>query len=672
MEIFNGKRCVTADDLNGIMSLSLIMQSLSRGKVERVRRACFETPALYAVDSLPYKYRVKVNERFPDERALEKARPFIEGIVIDGAAVGFFQEWATDDGRRLPSVKQEELVNNASILNAFRDVLERSDSVRARSGHRKEARGEFWKAAAAALPRIADRYPNSLPQNARRLQEKFNQYLKGGYEVFINRNIGNANAGKIVTDEQVQTILSLYKAGNNLDYVQIANMYNGIAGKMGWPTITSSGASAFLKKYRLEAFAGRQSISTFKNEKLMQVKRRRPEAAMLMWIYDGWTCEMYYNAGGSHVNRVVIELVIDPCCDYPVGYAIGDTEDGALIKAAWRNAICHTAELFGSHFGPYQSLGDNYGSGIAATFLGTTVKHITNAAVGNAKSKVIEPYFKYLNKNYCQLMNMGNWSGFGVKSRNDRQPSVDWLKMHKDDFPDRQGVIRQIDAIIAMERATKREKYLEMWSKTDEAHKMPMSLESFLLNYGYENGRRYCLEGSGLRPTIEGVKYAYDCFDINFRRHDDIRWMVKYDPSDMSRALAVSEDGTYRFLLEEKYVQPMALAERKEGDAEQLKRIRDFNTAEMTEIAQINSHADEVMMNIFRHNSELDNTLGKHILTNAAGQHKDLVSQKRLKEAKEARELKPVEVSVPEKKAVRRRLAAVPEEEVAEKCFDIY
>lgn len=670
MEIYNGKRCVTADDLNGIMSLSLIMQSLSRGKVERVRRACFETPALYAVDSLPYKYRVKVNERFPDDRAQEKARPFIEGIVIDGAAVGFFQEWATDDGRRLPSVKQEELVNNASILNAFRDVLERSDSVRARSGHRKEARGEFWKAAAAALPRIADRYPNSLPQNARRLQEKFNQYLKGGYEVFINRNIGNANAGKIVTKEQQDVILSLYKAGNNLDAVQIANMYNGIAGRMGWPEISASGARAYLKSHGSDAFAGRNGSRVFKNEKLMQVSRVRPSGAMLMWVHDGWTCELYYQNGDGVTNRMTVEVVLDPCCDYPIGYAISTHENVDLITAALRNAVCHTIELFGDRYMPYQMQFDNYARKATAPIYEATAKHLTPAEVGNAKSKVIEPYFKYLNKTYCQYMS--NWGGFGVKSRKESQPSVDWLQRNKTRFPDEREVVEQITKIIELERAAKREKYLEMWGKTDLAHRLPMSDERFLLTYGLETGRRNVLEGSGLRPTIEGVKRQYDCFDIEFRRHSDIRWVVKYDPMDLSRVLAVSEDGSYRFMLEEKYKQPMALADRKEGDAEQLQRVRNFNRAYEESVAANVSAADEGAMAVFDHNSELDNTLGKHIITNSLGQHKDLVSQKRLKEAKEARELKPVEVSVPEKKAVRRRLAAVPEEEVAEKCFDIY
>lgn len=626
---------MTADDLGGIMSRNTLSVAVTRGNATRVRRGCFETPALYAVDSLPYKYRKQVYERFPDMAAQEKARPFIDEVAIDGRAADFFSQYTTPDGRHLPELKQTELTNNASILNAFEAVLQRSDSRRAASSHGRKSRGEFWAEAAQALPRLADSFPNSLPQNARRLQEKFNQYKKDGYGVFISGNMGNANAGKIVTEEQRSIILSLYKAGNNLDYVQIANMYNAIAERMKWPAISASGAAAYLRKYGADAFAGRQGARTFKNEKQMQAARVRPQGAMLMWVHDGWTCELYYRSeDGSYTNRMTLEVILDPCCDYPIGYAIGSQENAELIKAALRNAVCHTVELFGARYTPYQMQYDNYAKKTLTPVYEATGHHLTPAEVGNAKSKVIEPYFKHLNKNYCQYM--VNWSGFGVKSRKDCQPSPDWLNRNKSKFPDEQGVLEQIRNIIEMERAAKREEYLAMWAKTDAQHRLQMSTEQFLLIYGHETGRRNVLEGCGLRPTIEGVKYQYDCFDKEFRRHADIRWIVKYDPSDMSRALAVSEDGVYRYMLEQKYSQPMALAERKEGDAQQLQRIRDFNREYIADIAVKVSHADEVAMKVFEHNSELDNTLGKHIITNAVGQHKDLVSRKRLQEAKAA------------------------------------
>ena len=671
MEIYNGIRCVTTDDLDGIMSVNLIKQTVQRGKATRVRRGCYETPALYAVDSLPYKYRVEVYRRFPDWGAQEKARPFIDEVVIDGRAAEFFSDYTTPDGRHLSEMKQTELTNNASILNAFEVVLQRSDSRRAASSHVSKKRGEFWAEAAQALPRIADRYPNSLPQNARRLQEKFNRYKKDGYGVFINGNIGNSNAGKIVTDEQRSIILSLYKAGNNLDFVQISNMYNAIAERMKWPLISASGAAAYLKKYGADAYAGRQGVRSFKNEKQMQVARVRPQGAMLMWVHDGWTCELYYRGeDGSYTNRMTLEVILDPCCDYPIGYAIGSHEDAGLIKSALRNAVCHTVELFGARYMPYQMQYDNYAKKALAPVYEATGHHLTPAEVGNAKSKVIEPYFKHLNKNYCQYM--PNWSGFGVKGRKDRQPSPDWLNRNKGDFPDEQGVIEQIRNIIEMERAAKRESYLALWANTDEQHRLQMSTEQFLLTYGYDTGRRNVLEGCGLRPTIEGVKYQYDCFDRDFRRHADIRWIVKYDPSDMSRALAVSEDGVYRYMLEQKYRQPMALAERKDGDAQQLQRIREYNQKYSAEIAVRVSHADDVAMKVFEHNSELDNTLGKHIITNALGQHKDLVSRKRLQEAKAASgDAVAVEAKAVEKESRRHELQALDEDEIFNR-FDIY
>lgn len=69
----------------------------------------------------------------------------------------------------------------------------------------------------------------------------------------------------------------------------------------------------------------------------------------------------------------------------------------------------------------------------------------------------------------------------------------------------------------------------------------------------------------GLRPTIGGIKRDYDCFDPKFREYAHVRWAVKYDPDNLDHVLAVNEDGSLRFMLERKHVQPMALADRREG-----------------------------------------------------------------------------------------------------------
>jgi hypothetical protein len=107
---------------------------------------------------------------------------------------------------------------------------------------------------------------------------------------------------------------------------------------------------------------------------------------------------------------------------------------------------------------------------------------------------------------------------------------------------------------------------------------------------------------------------------------------VRYDKEDMTQALAVSENGEYRFMLEEKYVQPMALADRKEGDALQLARVNAFNKAAKETIADQLCEAQEKVIDLFNENPQIDQTLSKLILVDSQGQHKN--QRNRLKAAK--------------------------------------
>ena len=183
-----------------------------------------------------------------------------------------------------------------------------------------------------------------------------------------------------------------------------------------------------------------------------------------------------------------------------------------------------------------------------------------------------------------------------------------------------------------------------------------MSREMYLLNFGAETGFRNVLEGCGLRPTILGVKRDYDCFDLTFRDHASERWTVKYDPEDLHEVLAVSEDGTRRYMLEEKYVQPMALADRSETDSQELKRVRDYNKALEAETGRRLSDHYEAARRVIERAAELPihgtPALGacledRLLLTDSRGQHKDNRSRKRLATADiEALDVETIEVPV--------------------------
>lgn len=97
----------------------------------------------------------------------------------------------------------------------------------------------------------------------------------------------------------------------------------------------------------------------------------------------------------------------------------------------------------------------------------------------------------------------------------------------------------------------------------------------------------------------------------------------------------MNEDGSRRYMLKEKYVQPMALAERKAGDAEQLAAVHNFNKQLENHLTEKLTEAYEVVAE--KVIGETDNQdallLGRLLLVDSQGQHKLPAAQKRLSAA---------------------------------------
>ena len=183
-----------------------------------------------------------------------------------------------------------------------------------------------------------------------------------------------------------------------------------------------------------------------------------------------------------------------------------------------------------------------------------------------------------------------------------------------------------------------------MWANVPQERRLPLSLDQYLLNFGAETGYKNALEGSGLNVKLLGARCSYDCFDPRFRQYAHVRWNVKYDPDNLDHVLAVNDDGTLRFLLESKYVQPMALVERTEGDAAELARVQRHNQQLEGYIKGQIAIAGEHVEQLFTHNPQLDNTLARAVLCDSRGQHKDRRNARRLAAVDvEAIEVKPVE-----------------------------
>lgn len=664
METINGTICISHAELTGRIITTANLNALVRkNQVKQMRKGGNGRTALYAVESLPLKWRTEVYKRYPDLQEQADSREFIDTVEPDGKALSFYQDYKLSDGRNLPDDKVLEYASNAAIMNAFRRRWEAHVSKRQRSGKRTTLAKEFWSRAAAALPRLADHFPHSLPGSPRRLQMKFAEYVSSGYECFISGKFLNGNAGKVLTDEQTGYLATLISNPNNVQDTVVAKFYNAKARMLGWKEITAAAVGVWREKLQLEAAAGRLGVTSFRANKTMQVKRSRPTAPFLMCSLDGWTVELLYQKTRTdkkghnvttYTNRLTIVVVLDPCVDYPMGYAVGDHECPELIKAALRNAAIHSREITGEMLRYNQVQSDRYAIKSMTELYAVLGDKVIPAQAHNAKAKPVEPYFNHLNTTYCQLC--PNWSGFGVTTNPKRQPNSEALNKRRHSFPDEARLRAQIDEMMRLERQQKIGKLMEKLANLKPEHRLPMSREMYLLNFGAETGFKNVLEGCGLRPTILGMKRDYDCFDLTFRDHASERWTVKYDPDDLHEVLAVSEDGTRRYMLEEKYVQPMALADRKPGDAEQLQRVHDYNKALEAETGRRLADHFEDARRVIERAAELPihgtPALGaciedRLLLTDSRGQHKDNRSRKRLAAADiEALEVETVEIPV--------------------------
>lgn len=627
MQYFNNILCFEVGWLieNEILTKSNYDQQVARKHVQVVRRASRGTPALVSYDSLPDRFKEAIIGKIGgNPYKLAKHNILEEFIDHNTDANLFFENYRLSDGRYLPKQTRYEYYTNAIVLDAISVLIATKITTKKAKGQRTGGSWDYINEAVQGLDRT--QYPHTLPTYATRLRDKYNLYKKDGFISLIHKNFTNKNAAKIDDEIKESFVIELLADPRNLDNAQIARLYNEIAGQMNWSKITGHTVANYRDKYELEIHAGRRGSVSFYNSKAMQVKRSAPEKPLYYWTLDGWDVELLYQKHNgktiTYHNRPTVVVVLDPCCKYPIGYAVGTHETPELIKAALRNAALHTAELFGTMYRTHQIQADRYAVKALTPLYEAMGAKFTPARAKNAKAKVIEPYFGYLNKTYCQLQ--PNWSGFGITSDKEKQPNVEFLNKYKTHFPDYAGVCGMVELIIEKERQNKRNEYLKLWNATSEADKITLSHESYLYHFGESTGRKNLMQSDGLHVTIRGIRQHFDCFDLNFRRHASTQWNILYDPADTSHILAINDDETLRFVLEQKYVQPMSLKERQPGDSEALNRVSEFNNRAIEYITEFRSESGEMARGFLEENKhKLGGTLARLMLTDSQGQHKD-------------------------------------------------
>ncbi|GIZ10250.1 hypothetical protein [Flavobacterium sp. UMI-01] len=602
---------------------------------KELRRASLGCDALVEFNSLSQDWKDKITTKFGTPQKEVAKSWFAQHYIADREAYNFYIGYTYGEKVKLDLDKVELYTYQASVLNTVLLMkTNRKQYLKALGCNSVD----IWQSLSNDVNAFRE-VDHKLPTTKGSLRHKVQKYVKEGYAGIISDKFGMKNALKVKEREQEALLDELLAKHTNLDNELISSLYNMVAERMAWPTITAQTVGNRKKDSNLVIYAGRNGVSALSNNVLMQNKRQAPSAPMLYWTLDGWDAELLYQkttadkkgyAVTSYHNRLTMVVVLDAFNKYPIGYAIGTHETPELIKAAMRNAINHTAELFGQRYNPRQLQSDNYQSKVLTPIYEACTKFYTPAKVKNAKSKIIEPYFNYINKNYCKMFD--NWSGHNINSGSKNQPNSEMLNKLSKQFPDVHGCISQLEGIIQAERAKKVEEYVTNWQKVPEDMKLTMPQENFLLALGQSSGLTNRLTGSGLNATIDGVKRVYDSFELAFRKQAHQDWKVLYDPQNPQEVLAVSKDEKQRFMLEEKYLQAMAIDDRSEVDTEQLKRVNDFNKLAISYITDERQENANLLENLFE-NPRLNDTLAKHLLVDSRGQHKDQKNNERLAQA---------------------------------------
>ncbi len=649
----------------GLMSYTNYKQKCFKKQLIRSRDGKGKgNEALLSYHDLPQWIKNVCIERLGSPDAAEYPNELEPYIQPNAAIAEFFSKHRKPDGTGLKMAEQREKATSCFILEAITTLL---DDRKVAKGRGKNMT-QIWQNISDAVNALnRERWQFKLPKNPRALQRRYNEYLSEGYITFIHKGEGNVNMAKVKDEKQRAFIEEMLFHSNNLNNEQVALWYNVVAQEKGWAPISASTVRVWREKSDFYTLSGRKGSKAFANTRKMLVKRTAPSRAMLYWTMDGWVAELLYRKtevdkrgykNTTYHHRPVVVMVIDPSTKYIIGYAIGTAENPPLIKEALRNAFNHTRELFGERYKPHQLQTDNYGKGCLLDIYQASTATYTPAEVGNAKAKVIEPFFGQFNKNNFQRGLAPNWSGFGIKSSG--QPNMEWINKNKHFIPDFEGVCMQLIHAIERERRENREAYLNSWATLPESDRLPLSLTDYFQYFGQDTGytNRYC--PMGITPTIGGQLMYFDSFDTEFRKHTQENWLVKYDPDDLSRVLVLNAKstngklkeiiGTKSFILEAKYEQPMALYDRREGDGEQLERIRQYNKQLTEQVITRATDRRNILQNtlaLTAGNPELE-MLSKALLTDRRGQHKNQLAAQR-----EYAEFEEVEIHQPKQQPLK-------------------
>lgn len=428
--------------------------------------------------------------------------------------------------------------------------------------------------------------------------------------------IGNDN-GRCLNDEQTSCIVTFYSnpgKPNKPTIQQTYDYYLRVASEkiscgewhkralVDYKTLVNLLNDPQIKQ---EYWAERHGGKAYHDRYAIVTKRRRASYANALWVIDGTPPHLYHldPLAGMAAVRLNSFWIIDAHSWCILGFFIREGgESTGMVLGALR-AACML-----SGFMPHQIQYDN-SSAITSWHAQHAIKAIsaiqTPAAVGNARSKVIEPFFHQLNQRV--MSTFPNYTGNPFARKLDNQANREGLAelVRLKDMPLIDEAVRQLHLIASIWNNLPARKsgkdplsiYKESVAATldkQRKYSATIELDAFWTMPGkmkqvpiMEAGRKRMVStflpddktyrADGINLMIEGRKYEFIVDDVAFNsRYIGQQFQVKYDPMEPERGLYLYRNGqpflfnNKHMMLSEQYRYAQAIADREDGECKRL------------------------------------------------------------------------------------------------------
>jgi hypothetical protein len=314
--------------------------------------------------------------------------------------------------------------------------------------------------------------------------------------------------------------------------------------------------------------------------------------------------QLLYTENGKVCSDLYIVAVTDAYSRDVVGYAIGTTETGALVRTALRNATKQ------SGFKPYQLQYDNSSANKSkeAQELIQRLAHLAfPTAPYNGKSKVIEALYGYIEQQFLRFF--PNFKGGNITAPTlNSKANPDHIRalIQNKELPSKEQAIAQVKLAIetyrhtatGADKRTPKERYKDANEQRTQMDKM-MLIELLWV----ERAHMVTYTKDGLTIEVDGARHTYEVErsrgveDRQWRaEHLGERFRVMYDPDDLSEVALFTKEWKYSATAARKWEAPMSRADIQDGDgaiiAEALSERQEYLDALRRKAAEIREEVE--------------------------------------------------------------------------------